>query len=57
MFAVIIFYNPDQQYTIFENALYAGLHRLGWSLATGWLVLSCVTGYAGKILLFIIIYI
>lgn len=49
MFSVTIFYYPETyKYTVMESALYAGLHRLGWSYFTGWIVLACVTGYAGE---------
>lgn len=48
MFSVTIFYYPEYKYSTVESALYAGLHRFGWSYFTGWLVLACVTGYAGE---------
>lgn len=48
MFSVTIFYHPEYKYSTLESAVYAGLHRLGWSFFTGWIVLACVTGYAGE---------
>lgn len=48
MFSLTFFYHSDIHFTILENSIYAGLHRLGWSLATGWIVLACVCGYGGN---------
>lgn len=49
MFTVTIFYYPEYSYSQMESAVYAGLHRLGWSYFCGWIVLACVTGYAGEV--------
>lgn len=43
MFSVTLYYIPTYHYTKLESALYNSLHRLGWSLFTGWMVLGCVT--------------
>ncbi len=29
------------------NVIYGGFHRLGWSLALGWLIFACARGYGG----------
>lgn len=47
MLYVVVYYQEDYKYSVLEAALYAGLHRFGWSLANGWLVLACVMGYGG----------
>lgn len=47
MFVVTIYYHDDYKYSSLQSALYASLHRLGWSLSNGWLVLACVMGYGG----------
>lgn len=49
MFSVMVFYYPDHVDNAVENSFYAGLHRLGWSLSTGWMVIACVTGYANPL--------
>ncbi|XP_053699470.1 nose resistant to fluoxetine protein 6-like [Sabethes cyaneus] len=49
MFGVSIFYNATGTENYLYNALYAALHRFGWSLSNGWLVLACVTGHAGPL--------
>lgn len=49
MLTIILFYDQSIHITPLINALYAGLHRLGWSFAAGWIVLACVTGHAGPI--------
>lgn len=43
MFSVTLFYIPSYNYSQIESALYNSLHRLGWSIFTGWLVLGCAT--------------
>lgn len=43
MFSVTLYYLPSYRYTQLESALYNSLHRLGWSIFTGWIVLGCVT--------------
>lgn len=47
MFVVTIYYHEDFKYSSLQSALYNSLHRLGWSLSNGWLVLACVMGYGG----------
>ncbi|XP_055540332.1 nose resistant to fluoxetine protein 6-like [Wyeomyia smithii] len=49
MFGVSIFYNSTGTKDYLYNALYAALHRFGWSLSNGWLVVACVTGNAGPL--------
>lgn len=39
----------DHGTSAWSRALYAGLHRLGWSYATAWLVLACALGHAGPV--------
>lgn len=43
MYSVTFYYVPSYNYSNLESALYNSLHRLGWSLFTGWMVLACVT--------------
>lgn len=43
MYFVTIYYVPTYKYSQLESALYNSLHRLGWSIFTGWMVLGCVT--------------
>lgn len=45
MFSITFFFLGP--FTSLESALYAGLHRLGWSFFTGWLVISVATDNAG----------
>lgn len=47
MFAIVVFFGNDLPSA--DRALYAGLHRLGWSFATSWILLSSVLGYAGPL--------
>lgn len=49
MFSVTVYYIPTYQYSYLESALYSSLHRLGWSLFTGWMVLACVTSESGSL--------
>lgn len=49
MMSIILFFNKNMTFTVLENSLYAGLHRFGWSFATGWLIIACVTGYANPL--------
>ncbi|EAT43757.1 AAEL004811-PA, partial [Aedes aegypti] len=48
MLSITTFYNSAGTSDYLYNALYAALHRLGWSLSM-WLVLACVTGNAGPL--------
>lgn len=45
MFSLYRFY--EAPFTNFESSLYAGLHKLVWNLASGWLVLAVTTGHGG----------
>lgn len=47
MFSIVFFFGVE--YPPIWNALYASLHRLGWSYATSWVLLACILGYAGPI--------
>ncbi|XP_029710860.1 nose resistant to fluoxetine protein 6 [Aedes albopictus] len=49
MLSITTFYNSTGTDNYLFNASYAALHRLGWSLSNGWLVLACVTGHAGPL--------
>lgn len=49
MFSVTLYYIPTYQYSNLESALYSSLHRLGWSLFAGWMVLACVTSESGAL--------
>ncbi|XP_055612417.1 nose resistant to fluoxetine protein 6-like isoform X2 [Uranotaenia lowii] len=49
MFGLSAFYNSTGTENYLANAIYAALHRLGWSLSNGWLVLACVTGHGGPL--------
>ncbi|XP_053678533.1 nose resistant to fluoxetine protein 6-like [Anopheles nili] len=46
MFSLTAFYTDLGTQNYLYNALYAALHRFGWSLSNGWLVLVCVTGHS-----------
>ncbi|XP_073830449.1 nose resistant to fluoxetine protein 6-like [Musca autumnalis] len=45
MFSLSRFYSDS--YTQLESTIYAGLHKLAWNLASGWLVLAVTTGHGG----------
>uniref|UniRef100_A0A1I8M8L5 Nose resistant-to-fluoxetine protein N-terminal domain-containing protein n=2 Tax=Musca domestica TaxID=7370 RepID=A0A1I8M8L5_MUSDO len=45
MFSLSRFYTSS--YTNMESTIYAGLHKLAWNLASGWLVLAVTTGHGG----------
>lgn len=49
MCSVTLYYIPSYKYSVLESALYNSLHRLGWSIFTGWFVLACVTSESGPI--------
>lgn len=49
MYSVTFYYVPSYNYSSLESALYNSLHRLGWSLFTGWMVLACVTSDDGAL--------
>lgn len=49
MCSVTLYYLPTYEYSTLESALYNSLHRLGWSIFTGWFVLACVTSEGGAI--------
>ncbi|XP_046394827.1 nose resistant to fluoxetine protein 6-like [Ischnura elegans] len=49
MFGAWIFYLPGRPYSALESAFYGGLHRAGWGLSIGWLVVSSDIGLAGPL--------
>lgn len=49
MLGISTFYNSTGTDNYLYNALYAALHRLGWSMSSGWLVLACVSGHGGPL--------
>lgn len=49
MFSVTLYYMPSYQYSHLESAFYNSLHRLGWSVFTGWMVIACVSSEHGAI--------
>lgn len=49
MYSVNLYYFPSYQYSHLESALYNSLHRFGWSIFTGWMVLACVTSDGGPL--------
>ena len=49
MCSVTLYYIPSYKYSTLESALYNSLHRLGWSVFTGWAVFACVTSESGMI--------
>lgn len=51
MFTIVTFFGTQQSVAV--RALYAGLHRLGWSFATAWIVFACALGYAGPLRTFL----
>lgn len=49
MYSVTFYYLPTYRYSNLESALYNSLHRLGWSIFIGWMVLACVTSENGAL--------
>lgn len=49
MYSVTLYYIPEYNYSYLESALYNSIHRLGWSVFTGWIVLACVTSDGGAL--------
>lgn len=47
MFSIVAFFGTNYSRTI--RSLYAGLHRLGWSFATSWILLATVLDYVGPL--------
>ncbi|XP_046748457.1 nose resistant to fluoxetine protein 6-like [Diprion similis] len=47
MFTIVVFYGPRKNFMPIEAAFYASLHRVFWSLGTGWIILACVTKNGG----------
>lgn len=47
MFSIVAFVGAER--SVWLRAAYAGLHRLGWSYATGWIVFACALDFAGPI--------
>ena len=36
-------------FSMAENILYGGFHRLAWSIAVAWVIFTCCRGYGGKV--------
>lgn len=49
MYSVTLYYISSYEYSHLESAFYNSLHRLGWSIFTGWIVLACVTSEDGAL--------
>lgn len=49
MYGVTLYYIPEYKYSQLQSALYNSLHRLGWAIFSGWLVLGCVTSEGGAV--------
>lgn len=48
MCSVLIFYDPNYKYDIWEASSYSALHRSVWCIGTGWILLACITDNGGK---------
>jgi hypothetical protein len=49
VFGAWAFYVPGEQRSAMERAFYGGLHRAGWGVSIGWLIIACSLDLAGKI--------
>ncbi|XP_071445546.1 nose resistant to fluoxetine protein 6-like [Hetaerina americana] len=49
MFGAWIFYLPGRPYSRLESAFYGGLHRAGWGISLGWLVVASDLGLGGPL--------
>jgi len=48
IFGAWAFYIPDIHRSALEKALYGGLHRAGWALSIGWLIVATSLNLAGQ---------
>ncbi|KAF4528376.1 hypothetical protein B566_EDAN016910 [Ephemera danica] len=48
LFGAWAFYIPDIERSALERALYGGLHRAGWAVSLGWLIVACALGLSGN---------
>ncbi|KAK0094750.1 hypothetical protein PV326_010087 [Microctonus aethiopoides] len=49
MFSIGLFYGIRKHFTLIEAAFYSSIHRVLWSLGTGWIILACVTDNSGPV--------
>jgi len=47
IFGAWAFYIPDIPRSALEKALYGGLHRAGWALSIGWLIVASALNLSG----------
>ena len=44
-----VMWDPVEEIPIAARSFYNGLHRVGWGLAVGWVILACVKGAGGPV--------
>ncbi|XP_034933564.1 nose resistant to fluoxetine protein 6-like [Chelonus insularis] len=49
MFSITTFYTTRKNFTSLEAATYSALHRVFWSLGTGWVIIACITDNSGPV--------